>query len=82
MDEEKLSNAVNSVGFSNLNKIENRDGFNEKTSQNENFFRKGKTKEWLGELDPKIKSKIENMLKEKWYNSGIYNPASAIAYWS
>ena len=65
LDEEKLSNAVNSVGFSNLNKIENKDGFDEKTSKNENFFRKGKTDEWLDELDPKIKSNLENKLQEE-----------------
>ena len=60
----KFNNAVKSVRFDNLQKIEKRYGFDETGSKKSNFFRKGIVDEWKTNVPKKIISQIE----KKYYN--------------
>ena len=63
-DKIKFNNAVNSLDFKKLRKMEKKDGFDEKL-HGEAFFRKGLNNEWEKELPIKLKEKIEyNFNKE------------------
>lgn len=59
VNKKKFINALNSVEFKNLRKLENTKGFGERTSHSSNFFRKGITNEWISNINEDIKFQIE-----------------------
>ena len=63
-DQSKFNNALNSLNFEKLKKMEKNDGFDEKL-HGESFFRKGLKNEWEKEMPENLQEKIEfNFNKE------------------
>ena len=65
IDMQKIENILKSTSFSNMQKLENKIGFNEavldnKTGKKKPFFNLGPNNKWQKLLDDKIRSKIEN----------------------
>ena len=61
---EKINNIIKSTNFINLKNLENKDGFFEK-SEFSNFFRSGKRKQWVKELNQNQKNLIEQSFKDQ-----------------
>ena len=66
---EKIKNVIKSTNFDNLKNMENKSGFSEK-SENSDFFRSGKTKQWKNELNQKQKNLIEQSFKKQMIELG------------
>ncbi|MBI28971.1 MAG: hypothetical protein CFH21_00329 [Alphaproteobacteria bacterium MarineAlpha5_Bin11] len=70
IDEKKYVNAVNSVNFNNLKKLEDKIGFEEKMGGT-NFFRKGLQNEWIEKMPKNSRMEIQkifyNEMKELGY---------------
>lgn len=62
-DEESYKRAMKNTSFSNMQMLEERDGFKEKRSDNP-FFRKGKAGSWKTELSKHLVYKIEEQCHE------------------
>jgi len=60
----KIYNIIKSTNFINLKDMENKDGFFEK-SEFSNFFRNGKRKQWINELNQNQKDLIEQSFKDQ-----------------
>ena len=63
--ESELKSAINNSSFSNLKKMENRDGFvespiNKKTGDRQTFFNLGPKNKWKNLLEKKLVEKIES----------------------
>ena len=61
---EKIKNIIKSTNFVNLKKIENKNGFFEK-SEFSNFFRNGKKKQWENILNQQQKNLIEESFRKQ-----------------
>ena len=68
IDQEKLSKSVISCQFSNLRKMEDDQGFIEKT--NSKFFRKGTKDSWKNDLTENLRKKIEENFKSEMIELG------------
>ena len=66
---EKIKNVIKSTNFDNLKNMENKYGFAEK-SENSDFFRCGKTKQWQNELNQDQKNLIELSFKKQMIELG------------
>ena len=66
---EKIKNVIKSTNFDNLKNMENKNGFAEK-SENSDFFRSGKTKQWENELNKDQKNLIEQSFKKQMIELG------------
>ena len=60
---------IKSTNFDNLKNMENKSGFTEK-SENSDFFRSGKTKQWKNELNQDQKNLIEQSFKKQMIELG------------
>jgi len=60
----KIKNVIKSTNFNNLQSMENKNGFREKSEFSE-FFRIGKTKQWENELNQDQKNLIEQSFKKQ-----------------
>jgi hypothetical protein len=65
INQEKFANTLKSINIQNLKKIEIRDGFDERTSQDELFFRSGKVNQWRNIIQPEIRKILEQQLKDE-----------------
>ena len=61
---EKINNIIKSTNFNNLKKMEKKNGFFEK-SEFSDFFRSGKKKQWVNELNQNQKNLIEKLFKKQ-----------------
>ena len=61
---EKIKNVIKSTSFKSLKNMENKKGFFEK-SEFSDFFRIGKTKQWVNELNQNQKNLIEEFFKNQ-----------------
>ena len=61
---EKIKNVIKSTNFNNLQSMENKNGFDEKSEFSE-FFRSGKAKQWENELNQDQKNLIEQSFKKQ-----------------
>ena len=61
---EKINNIIKTTNFNNLKSMETKNGFFEK-SEFSDFFRSGKTKQWVKELNQNQKSLIEQLFKDQ-----------------
>ena len=61
---EKIKNVIKSTNFNNLQSMENKNGFDEKSEFSE-FFRSGKTKQWENGLNQDQKNLIEQSFKKQ-----------------
>jgi len=62
ISEEKINNTIKSTSFSNMQKQEVKGFFKESVTVDKKkiqFFNKGKSKNWVGNLDKKIQNKLE-----------------------
>ena len=60
----KIKNVIKSTNFYNLQSMENKNGFYEKSEFSE-FFRSGKTKQWKNGLNQDQKKLIEQSFKNQ-----------------
>ncbi len=70
IDMQKIDNILKTTSFSNMQKLENKNGFNEavldnKTGKKKPFFNLGPNNKWQKLLDDKIRIKIENAFHEE-----------------
>ena len=70
LDKNKFDNVLKTTSFSNMKKLEEKEGFveskiDEKTGTKIPFFNLGPKNDWKKILDPKIKNKIENAFKKE-----------------
>ena len=65
----KINNVIQSTNFDNLKKMEEKNGFFEK-SEFSDFFRNGKTKQWESKLNQAQKSLIEKLFKKQMIELG------------
>ena len=68
IDEKRISKSVISCDFSNLSKMEGKQGFEE--TQNNKFFRKGKKDSWKNELNLDLRKKLEDNFKSEMIELG------------
>ena len=69
IDENKIKRSLKQTEFSELQKMEKKQGFIEK-GKSELFFRKGKTGAWKNELSVDISKKIEKKFKKEMVELG------------
>ena len=67
-DKKKFNNCIKSINFHNLQKIENKFNFDEKSNKTKKFFRKGIVDEWNTSLNSEILEKLEKI----FYNEMKY----------
>ena len=75
IDTNKIKNVISSTDFSNMKKLEQKEGFFEskidkKTGKRIPFFNLGEKNDWKNILDPKIQKKIENAFKKEMLELG------------
>ena len=74
INEEKIINSIEATSFKNLKNLEKEKSFHEnpKFSEDQKFFRKGETKQWVKLLSKDLINKIQNnfaeVMKENGYN--------------
>ena len=64
-EKNKFYNSLSSIKFDNLKNLEKSIGFSERTSNKENFFRKGLVDEWHGKINNDIKKKVEDIFYDE-----------------
>lgn len=69
INEERINKSIDITKFENLQKLENKHGFEEK-KKNSNFFRKGKVGDWKANLDPQFVKTIEQNFKKEMIELG------------
>jgi len=71
-DELKFNNAIKSLEFKKIKKLEEEHGFDEKL-HGDYFFRKGITDEWKDQLPKNLQERIENSFGEEMQELGYIN---------
>ena len=64
-DEIKFQNSLKSINFKNLQSIEEKKGFDERTSNTQSFFRKGKVDEWHDKLEAETANTLIEYFSEE-----------------
>ena len=70
VDKDKLIKALKQTEFEELQKMERRDGFQEKLKRTDLFFRKGKAGAWKEELPVDLTKKIEKIFHKEMTELG------------
>ena len=67
IDNKLIQEAINSVSFDKLQKLEDQSGFpeNRSLSKNHKFFKVGKKKQWIHELDKDLLLKINKYFEKE-----------------
>ena len=65
VNEDKIQKCIKICEFKNLQNLEKKIGFAEKPKENELFFNKGESKQWINKIDEKILYQIEKKFKKE-----------------